>query len=117
MTHSDALVIVRLPAQIDAGTAAEVPARISAAVAGGETVVIADLTGVASCDSSAIRYLLKAHRRAAVSGGRVRFAVRPGGPLRRIADFTGSHRLLAVYPTLQQAIAGRPDRQGQLRPC
>jgi hypothetical protein len=70
------------------------------------SVVIADLTA-ACCDRSAIRNLLKAHRKATARGGQVRFAIRPGGPLHQITGFAGTHPLLAVYPTLQHALTGR----------
>jgi anti-anti-sigma factor len=106
VTGSEAPAIVALPAEVDASTATQIPDQISAACAADAALVIVDLTAVSSCDPAAVRYLLKAHRRAAVSGCRVRFAVRPGGPLQRIADFGDSHPLLAVYPTLYQAMAG-----------
>jgi len=50
------------------------------------TVVIADLTSTTCRDGSAIRHLLKAHRKVAVRGNQVRFAIRPGAPLHRITD-------------------------------
>ena len=96
-------VIVTLPAQIDATTAEQ----ISAAFTSGATVVIADLTATAYGDCSPIRHLLKAHRQATARGGQVRFAIRPDGPLHQITGFAGTHPLLAVYPTLQHALAGR----------
>ena len=71
------------------------------------SVVIADLTAAACCDRSAIRNLLKAHRKATARGRQVRFAIRPGGPLHQITGFAGTHPLLAVYPTLQHALTGR----------
>ncbi len=104
-------VIVTLPAQLDAAAAD----RITAAFIPGVSVVIADLTAAACCDRSAIRNLLKAHRKATVRGRQVRFAIRPGGPLHQITGFAGTHPLLAVYPTLQHALAGRspmPLRNG-----
>ncbi len=67
------------------------------------TVVIADLTSTACRDCSAIRHLLRAHRKATARGGQVRFAIRPGGPRHRITEFADIHPLLAVYPTLQRA--------------
>ena len=70
-------------------------------------IVIADLTAAACCDRSAIRNLLRAHRKATARGRQVRFAIRPGGPLHQITGFTGTHPLLAVYPTLQHALTGR----------
>ena len=97
-------VIVTLPAQITAATAEQAAGRISAAFAPGVTVVIADLTATACRDRSAIRHLLRAHRKAAARGGQVRFVIRPGGPLHRITEFADIHPLLAVYPTLQHAM-------------
>jgi len=71
------------------------------------SVVIADLTAAACCDRSAIRNLLKAHRKATARGRQVRFAIRPDGPLHQITGFADTHPLLAVYPTLQHALTGR----------
>ena len=71
------------------------------------SVVIADLTATACCDRSAIRNLLRAHRKATARGGQVRFAIRAGAPLHQLAGFGGTHPLLAVYPTLRHALTGR----------
>jgi hypothetical protein len=100
-------VIVTLPAQLDAAAAERAADQITGAFTPGVSVVIADLTAAACCDRSAIRNLLKAHRKAAARGGQVRFAIRPGGPLHEITGFAGTHPLLAVYPTLQHALTGR----------
>jgi hypothetical protein len=109
--------IVTFPAQIDSANAEHAAGQISAAFTGGVNVVIADLTFTASPDCSAIRHLLKAHRQAAARGRQVRFAIDPGGPLQPITRFTGSHPLLAVYPTLQHAIAGKtPEPPQRPRP-
>jgi hypothetical protein len=97
-------VIVTLPAQINAATAEQAAEQINAAFTPGVTVVIADLTSTTCRDCSAIRHLLRAHRKATARGGQVRFAIRPGGPLHRITEFADIHPLLAVYPTLQRAI-------------
>src|SRR5690349_24493727 len=100
-------VIVTLPARLDAAAAEQAADQITAAFTPGVSVVIADLTAAACCDRSAIRNLLKAHRKAAAWGGQVRFAIRPGGPLHQLPGFAGTHPLLAVYPTLQDALTGR----------
>lgn len=110
-------VIVTLPGQISTANAEQAAEQISAAFTPGVTTVIADLTSTACRDRSAIRHLLKAHRKAAVRGRQVRFAIRPGGLLRRITDCADIHPLLAVYPTLQHAIAGRsPESPRRSRP-
>ena len=100
-------VIVTFPAQLGATAAERAADQITAAFTPGVSVVIADLTGTACCDHSAIRNLLKAHRKATARGGQVRFAIRPDGPLRQITGFAGTHPLLAVYPPLQHALTGR----------
>ena len=100
-------VIVTLPAQLDAVAAEQAAGQITAAFTRGVSVVIADLIAAAYCDRSAIRNLLKAHRKATARGGQVRFAIRPGGPLHQLTGFAGTHPLLAVYPTLQHALTGQ----------
>ena len=100
-------VIVTLPARLDAAAAERAADQITAAFTPGVSVVIADLTAAACCDRSAIRNLLKAHRKAAARGGQVRFAICPGGPLRQLTCFAGPHPLLAFYPTLQHALTCR----------
>jgi hypothetical protein len=100
-------VIVTLPGQLDAAAAERAAGQITAAFTPGVSVVIADLTAAARCDRSAIRNLLRAHRKAAARGGQVRFAIRPDGPLHQITGFADTHPLLAVYPTLQHALTGR----------
>lgn len=100
-------VIVTLPDQITTANAEQAAGQISSAFTPGVRVVVADLTGTACRDRSAIRHLLKAHRTAAARGRQVRFAIRPGAPLHQITDFADIHPLLAVYPTLRHAIQGR----------
>jgi hypothetical protein len=106
-------VIVTLPARLDADAAAQAADQITAAFTPGVSVVIADLTAAARCDRSAIRNLLKAHRKATARGRQLRFAIRPGGPLHQITGFAGTHPLLAVYPTLQHAMTGQSPIPGQ----
>jgi hypothetical protein len=105
-------VIVTLPSYINAANAEQATEQISTAFTPGVTIVIADLSSAACRDRSAIRHLLKAHRKATARGRQVRFVIRPGGPLHRITEFADIHPLLAVYPTLQRAITGSPTSPG-----
>jgi hypothetical protein len=91
-------VIVTLPAQISTATAEQAAEQISAAFTPGVSVVIADLTCTACRDRSAIRHLLKAHRKATARGRQVRFAIRPGGSLHRITEFADTARGLPHPP-------------------
>ena len=60
--------VVTPPARLDAAAAEQAAGQITAAFTPGVSVVIADLTAAACCDRSAIRNLLKAHRKAAAKG-------------------------------------------------
>jgi anti-anti-sigma factor len=89
--------------------------RICAAFQPGVTEVIADLTTTTFCDSSGVRHLLLAHERASASEVQLRFAVPSDCPVRRVLKLTGVHRVLAVYPTLAEAMTGGlpPDPAGR----
>jgi anti-sigma B factor antagonist len=100
--------VVSLPAEIDVTNAGEVVALVTAALAPGVTVVIADLTGTRFCDSAGLRNLLLAHREAARAGVQLRFVIPPDGAVGRVTELTGISRFVAVYPTLQLAAAGAP---------
>lgn len=102
-------VIVTLPREIDITNADDVEARITAALAPGVTVVIADLTATSSfCDSEALQRLLRASDKAAGSGTQLRLAISPGTTVARVMELAGISRHFAVYPTLQQAAHGGP---------
>jgi anti-sigma B factor antagonist len=101
-------VIVTLPQEIDVTNAADVETRITAALAPGVAVVIADLTATRFCDSTGLQHLLLAGAKAAGSGAQLRLAVSPGGMVARVLDITGISRHVAVYPTLRQAAGGGP---------
>jgi anti-sigma B factor antagonist len=103
--------VVPLPAEIDITNAEEVLDRICAALEPGSATVIADMTATTFCDSSGVRHLLLAHRRASASGTQLRFAVPAASPVRRILAFTGADQVVAVYPTLDEAEA--QDGRGQ----
>ena len=99
-------VIVTLPSYINAANAEQATEQISTAFTPGATIVIADLTSAACRDRSALRHLLKAHRKATARGRQVRFVIRPGEPLHRITDIT--RQLRVVPPTT--AISSPPVR-------
>ncbi len=71
------------------------------------SLVIADLTGTVFCDSSGIRQLLLAHDLAAESQAELRLVAGASG-VRRALQITGADQVLALYPTLQAALAARP---------
>jgi anti-anti-sigma regulatory factor len=109
-------VIVTLPAQLDAAAVEQAAGQITAGFTPGVSVVIADLTAAAWCDRSAIRNLLKAHRKATARGGQGAFRDPPGRPappahrLRRHAPAAGGLPHPPARPDGPVTAAGRQPR-------
>jgi len=97
-------VIVELPAEIDVTNSGKVFDRLVAALAPGVEIVIADLTSTSFCDSSGVRMIVRAHESAAARGVRLQLAVPPEGSVRRVLQLTGVGSIVAIYPTLEEAI-------------
>lgn len=66
--------IVELAGALDATTSKPVHDRLLQLIAEGRDRIVADVTGLAFCDSGGIWALLDVHRRAAASGGWLRLA-------------------------------------------
>jgi len=102
--HPPTPVIVRLPAEIDIANGAAVGQQLCSAFAPGITIVIADMTATVFCDSSGISQLVLAHHCAAAHHAQLRLA----GPHNQVLDVlkvTGIDCLLAIYPSLDAALA------------
>jgi anti-sigma B factor antagonist len=108
-------VVVRLPAEIDMSNAAAVEAQLLAACAPRVTV-IADLSATTFCESSGVRALLRAHKRAAAGNAQLRAAVPPGA-VRRMLALLALDTILQVFPSAAEALAaGNPGAPGEFRP-
>jgi anti-anti-sigma factor len=100
--------MVVCPVEIDATCADFVGEELSAALAGEVTVVVADLSGTAFCDSSGVRMLVRAHQHAVATNAEVRLVV-PSPAVSRVLELMGVDGLLPVYRTLGAALGGAPD--------
>lgn len=99
--------VVTLPAEIDMANADRVGADLQAAFAPGVTTVVADMTATTFCDSRGIHALVMAHQRATASGAELRLVV-PSACVLRLLALLGLDRWLAIYPSLQEALAVQP---------
>ena len=99
--------VVTLPAEIDMANADRAGADLQAAFAPGVTTVVADMTATTFCDSRGIHALVLAHQRAAASGAELRLVV-PSTCVLRVLGLLGLDRWLAIYPSLQEALAVQP---------
>lgn len=101
------LVVVDLPVEFDTGNAGDAAKRLRAAIAPGVSVVVADLTATAFCDSSVVRVMLLAHDWASADHVELRLTV-PPGPALLVLKLATLDGLLPVYPSLEDALAGEP---------
>jgi len=97
--------VVLLPAELDVANAHLFGGQLSAALASGATIVIADMTGTTFCDSMGIRVLVRAHRQAIANNAELRLAVLHPH-VRRGLERMGVGELLYVYRSLNEAMAG-----------
>ena len=104
--HSSEPVIIKLPAEIDVINAEETGWLLTSAMTPGG-VVVADMTATTFCDSLGINELLAAHHRASDLGCQLRFAL-PGGHVLRVLDLLQAQKMLAIYPTVAEAVSAAP---------
>jgi anti-anti-sigma factor len=97
-------VVITMPAEIDITNADRIGRELSAAIAAGAGIVIADMTGTTFCNSSGISVLVLAHRQAAANGAELRLAV-PAAAVLRALKLVRMDSLLPIYPSLDAALA------------
>jgi anti-sigma B factor antagonist len=90
--------VVVAPAELDIATAPILTRDIAAAFDAGATAVVADLSGTTFCDSSGLRALVNAAKRAHAQG--LQFTLRRPSPMfRRMAAVLGASALLGLPPS------------------
>lgn len=97
--------VVTMPDEVQFGNAPQVAQDLAAAFAPGVSTVIADFTRTEFCDSSGVREVILAYKRAVARGVAFRLVV--GHP--RVLTYLkqlGIATRLPVYPSLRQALRG-----------
>ncbi|MBV8372650.1 MAG: STAS domain-containing protein [Candidatus Eremiobacteraeota bacterium] len=97
-----AALLFRLRGSLDLATAPTVRAALSDAQKTKKDIVV-DLSQLEFLDSTGLGALIGAHRRATEHGASLRLIVRDG-PILRLLTITGLIRVLAVYPTVDDAL-------------
>ena len=101
--------VVGFPAHGDAPNAARTGERLLEALDRGAAVVIADMAATVWCDHAGVDTLVRAHQRALVRQAELRLVV-SAPAVRQLVRAEGLDRLVAVYPSLEAAVAaGVPD--------
>ena len=96
--------VVVAPVEIDIGTADDLGTALLAATANGHSVIVVDMTGTRFCDSTGLRVLTAAHRRAVADGGELRLIAPAGGSVSRVLTLTGMCRLIPTFSSLEEAL-------------
>ena len=96
--------VVTLPEHIGAADSGPIREQLLELLDQDAAVLIADMTGTLSCDHSGADALLRACQRASASGAQLRVAV-TAPAVRQVLEASGLDRLVAIYPSVEAAIA------------
>ena len=96
--------LVAFPGHVGISNVDQLRDRLLAVINRGAAVLIADMTGTASCDHSGVEAIARACQRAATNGTRIRLAVTAPG-VRRVLAIEGLDRMVPIYPSLEAAAA------------
>jgi anti-sigma B factor antagonist len=111
VVSSAGVTVVTTPDEIDITNAGRLREALLAAAAGGQPVVVVDMTGTEFCDSTGLNVLVRALRQAEQAGTGL-LLVRRASALHRILAVSGVGELFRTYGSLADAVdaarAGRP---------
>jgi anti-anti-sigma factor len=107
---SDGLTVVTTPDEIDITNAGLLRDALLAAAAGGQPVVVVDMTGTEFCDSTGLNVLVRALRQAEQADIELLLVVRASA-LQRMLAVSGVGELFRTYGSLAEAVdAARAQR-------
>ena len=98
--------VMTLPEDIDLSNAGQIREQLLTVINRGAAVLIADMTATISCDYAGAEAVIRAHRRAVISGTELRLVV-TAQIVRRVLSCNGLDRLVSIYPSLEAAQAVR----------
>ncbi|HEY2576153.1 MAG TPA: STAS domain-containing protein [Streptosporangiaceae bacterium] len=102
---------VTLPAEIDILNGQLVRETLEQVLASEAAVVVADMTATTFCASEGLHILIRTHLQAAAGGVALRLAA-PGPVVRRVMELTAADQVLDIYPSMEDALAGRRTGTG-----
>ena len=96
--------VVEAPQEIDVANAKPFREILVQAACRGHAPAVVNMTGTRFCDSSGVKALLSAQKRAVAEGGELLLVIPPGAPLLRIFAITGIDRLIPHLADLNEAL-------------
>ena len=106
-----------LPVEIDIASAGQVREDLLTVLNRGPDLLIVDMTGTTFCDSAGVNAIVRAYKRAAASGARMRLVV-SAPTVQRVLAITAVDRLIGTYPTVAAALTAvdQPAEDGPSHP-
>jgi anti-sigma B factor antagonist len=92
---------------MDASNAGQIGEELLSVINGGVTVLIADMTATIWCDHAGAGAVVRALRRAVISGTQLRLVV-TAQHVSRVLGLSGLDQLVPIYPSLEAATAASP---------
>jgi len=96
--------VVDAPQEIDVANAKPFREILVQAACREHAPAVVNMTGTRFCDSSGVKALLSAQKRAVAEGGELLLVIPPAAPLLRIFAITGTDRLIPHLPDLNEAL-------------
>lgn len=114
----DGVVILKIIGRLDAGTAADAEARISASIEAGAKQVVLDLSSLDYISSAGLRVLLTTARHAQRAQGKLVLAD-ASLPVRQVLDMAGFASIIPVFDSVEKACGyfGSADGATLPPPC
>lgn len=104
--HQGDAIVYRLSGSLDFATSPSLRAALLEAANEGKHDIVVDLSRLEFLDSTGLGAIIGAHRRALEHDGRLRVVISEG-PISRLLTITGLMKILAVYSSLECALADR----------
>jgi PAS domain S-box-containing protein len=97
--------VVTFPEYVGGAAAGQIGEQLLAALGQGAVTLIADMSATRACDPAIGAVVARAYQRALASQAELRLVI-PAPDVRLVVTAEALDRLIAVYPTLQAALAG-----------
>ena len=109
--------VTTLPVEIDIANADQVREDLLTVLNRGPALLVVDMAGTTFCDSAGVNALVRAYKRAAASGARMRLVV-SAPTVQRVLAITAVDRLIGTYPTVAAALTAvdQPAEDGLPHP-
>jgi anti-anti-sigma factor len=104
----DGRTVVRLRGELDIANGDDLRDRLRAARRSYGDHLVLDLTDLRFMDSHGLSIIIDCYKAVSKAGGGLVLAA-PRPIVRRTLEITGLHRRITVTPTLEEALAARPD--------